>query len=220
MSHFSSLFFRALLMMGGAIVVTAELSSFLPVLSQLPPQEPTPGSTQGETQSPMVTPPRIKLQDAWQQVYRRLPNFPLENNYIDIQTKRVVQDNTLAGRLIRYHIYTKGRPATSRLDWKLTLADYLGVNEFLQTDDYPSATALTINPIQGDTNVIRALTLLERNVLIKTLVAVFTPPSTSQTGIRPTTPLSSPVLLPVQPILPPVKPTNRQPKAADLLVQP
>ena len=172
MSHFSSLFFRALLMMGGAIVVTAELSSFLPVLSQLPPQEPTPGSTQGETQSPMVTPPRIKLQDA------------------------------------------------SRLDWKLTLADYLGVNEFLQTDDYPSATALTINPIQGDTNVIRALTLLERNVLIKTLVAVFTPPSTSQTGIRPTTPLSSPVLLPVQPILPPVKPTNSQPKAADLLVQP
>jgi len=52
---------------------------------------------------------RISPGDVWQLVYQQLPDFPKENQYITKASGRVAENNTLASRLIRYHIYVKER---------------------------------------------------------------------------------------------------------------
>ncbi|MGC1396222.1 MAG: hypothetical protein WA828_18325, partial [Coleofasciculaceae cyanobacterium] len=84
--------------------------------------------------------------DAWRQVYQLLPNFPKENQYVNQETGKIDENNTLASRLIRYHVFVKSRPPGYRMDWKLTLADYLGVNQYLVESQYPGATTLRTNP--------------------------------------------------------------------------
>ena len=59
------------------------------------------------------------------QVYEKLPDFPLENQYRFRQRKGVATNNTLIKRLIQYHNLNRGRSPEFRLDWKITLADYL-----------------------------------------------------------------------------------------------
>ena len=72
--------------------------------------------------------------DVWQKVYQQIPDFPQENQYVSKTTGQIVPTNTLVSRLIRYHIYNKGRSPIYRLDWKLTLADYLDANENIYVD--------------------------------------------------------------------------------------
>ena len=62
----------------------------------------------------------IASSDAWRKVYQQLPEFPLENKYVSKKTRKVSKNQTLARRLIRYHVYVKGRAPNTRLDWKLT----------------------------------------------------------------------------------------------------
>ncbi len=142
---------------------------------------------------------RVDVQDAWKQVYQVLPDLPLENRYVNRETGKVDPNNTLIGRFIRYHIYVKGRPAAYRLDWKLSLADYLGVNEIMQDQDYPSAKALRQNPIDSDREAIKKLTLAQRSALVDTLVGIFNPASrrpqlrsTPAPGPSPTVPQTAP----------------------------
>lgn len=116
----------------------------------------------------------LRVGDAWQQVYQLLPDFPRENQYINRATGKVAESNTLISRLIRYHIYVKSRPVNYRLDWKLTLADYLGVNERMPSETYPSADTLRTSPFQNDVAVIRSLNRAQRDALVQTLVNVFT----------------------------------------------
>jgi hypothetical protein len=116
----------------------------------------------------------LRVGEAWQQVYQLLPDFPLENQYINRETGKVAESNTLISRLIRYHIYVKARPVNYRLDWKLTLADYLGVNERMPASTYPSADTLRTNPFQNDVAVIRSLNRTQRDALVQTLVNIFT----------------------------------------------
>lgn len=116
----------------------------------------------------------VRVGDAWQQVYQRLPDFPRENQYINRETGKVAESNTLISRLIRYHIYVKARPVNYRLDWKLTLADYLGANERMPASTYPSADTLRTNPFQNDVAVVRSLNRTQRDALVQTLVDVFT----------------------------------------------
>ncbi|MDZ8109168.1 MAG: hypothetical protein RM338_26570 [Nostoc sp. DedQUE12a] len=127
----------------------------------------------------------ITASDVWQIVYQKLPDFPRENKYINKENGKVAENNTLATRLIRYHVYTKGRPAIYRLDWKLTLADYLGVNEVMYDSSYPGNDTLRENPIEGDKTAIARLTRSQRNALVQVLVNIFNPTS-------PNTPASSP----------------------------
>lgn len=94
---------------------------------------------------------RMASSDAWRKVYQKLPEFPLENKYVSKKMGKVSENQTLARRLIRYHIYIKGRAPNTRLDWKLTLADYLGANEIMHDSSYPGADTLRENPINGDT---------------------------------------------------------------------
>lgn len=109
------------------------------------------------------------------QLYQQLPDFPLENQYISSETGDIAIDNTLASRFIRYHIYIKNRPTNFRLDWKLTVADYLGAFERISSDRY-SDYGLRENPLVNDIAVIEALSPTERNAFVNTLYEIFTVP--------------------------------------------
>ena len=126
---------------------------------------------------------RITPGDVWQQVYQQLPNFPRENKYISKENGKVAENNTLVNRLIKYHIYTKGRAPIYRLDWKLTLADYLGANEIIYDTSYPGNDSLRENPLEGDRKAISRLTRSQRDALVQVLVNIFNP--TSQNTLSP-----------------------------------
>ncbi|MEH2398240.1 hypothetical protein [Nostoc sp.] len=126
---------------------------------------------------------RITPGDVWQQVYQQLPNLPRENKYISKENGKVAENNTLVNRLIKYHIYTKGRAPIYRLDWKLTLADYLGANEIIYDTSYPGNDSLRENPLEGDRKAISRLTRSQRDALVQVLVNIFNP--TSQNTLSP-----------------------------------
>lgn len=118
---------------------------------------------------------RISPGEVWQQVYQQLPDFPRENKYISKESGKVAENNTLASRLIRYHVYVKERAPNFRLDWKLTLADYLGANEVMYVTTYPGNESLRQNPLDGDKAAIARLNRSQRNALVQVLVNIFTP---------------------------------------------
>ncbi len=136
-----------------------------------------------------VTAQVIPPQDVWREVYRQLPSLPLENQYISKETGEVASNDTLIGRLIRYHIYVKNRPPLYRFDWKLTLGDYLGVNDYLVEEKYPSSNTLGQNPMEGDRAAIQKLTRAQRNALVNVLASIFNPHPSETT---PPTPIPSP----------------------------
>lgn len=114
----------------------------------------------------------VSVNDAWQQVYQQLPDLPREDQYVSRQTGKVDPNNTLVRRLISYHVYTKGRPPNFRLDWKLTLADYLGANEIIEESRYPGSDTLRQNPLAGDRAAIERLSRQQRDALVQSLVNV------------------------------------------------
>lgn len=180
---------------------------------------PVPASNTTLAQAQTTQSGMIRFYDLWQLVYERLPDFPMENQYIDRETGDVATTNTLANRLIRYHLLVKGRPPTQRLDWKLTLADYLGANEPVLTYQYPGHDTLAVNPIQGDISAIGQLNRQERDRLVDVLVSIFTgSPSPTPTNISPSNSgdASSPSPAPVEPAPAPVQ---VGPGAAQLLLQ-
>lgn len=161
-----------------------------------------------------ATAQRLRVEDIWQQIYQQLPDLPLENQYVNDETGDVSTNNTLVSRLIRYHVYTKGRPTSYRLDWKLTLADYLGVNERMDANTYPSGTSLRTNPMMGDMAAIRNLTRTQRDALVNSLVSIFNP------AVDNPVPEPSPSVTPSptpQPSPPPRFPRLPQPGDAQLL---
>lgn len=120
-------------------------------------------------------PQQVRVQDAWKFVYEQVPDLPIENNYISKETGKVDPNNTLVGRLIRYHVFVKGRPPNYRFDWKLSLADYLGATpDFLVESVYPGGDVLRENPIERDRAAIQALNRTQRDALVQALVDVFT----------------------------------------------
>lgn len=123
-------------------------------------------------------------QELWQQVYQKLPNLPLENKYLSKDTGKVDENSTLVTRLLQYHLYVKGRAPGYRLDWKLTLADYLGANELIEEAAYPGNDTLNTNPLESDRAAITRLNRKQRNDLVQTLVSLFnqnTPSATTST---------------------------------------
>ena len=120
-------------------------------------------------------PSQVRVQDAWKLVYEKLPDFPIENNYISQETGKVDPTNTLVGRLIRYHVFVKGRPPNYRFDWKLSLADYLGATpDYLVESVYPGKDVLRSNPMEQDRAAIQRLNRAQRDALVQALVDVFT----------------------------------------------
>jgi hypothetical protein len=162
---------------------------------------------------------RYEIEGLWRQVYENLPDLPLENQYISRSSGEVAEDNTLVGRLIRYHVYVRGRPPIYRFDWKLTLADYLGINEQIVPSLYPSADALRVNPLEGDIAAIEALNRSQRDALVQVLVDTF-----SSAFNRTQSPAQPPIQPPEDSAPSPVPPSSPsrlrdpQPGDADLLL--
>ncbi|NJR65374.1 MAG: hypothetical protein HC772_08760 [Leptolyngbyaceae cyanobacterium CRU_2_3] len=162
-----------------------------------------------------VAQPVLRTDDLWKQVYQLVPDLPLENQYVNKETRAVSQNNTLISRFIRYHIYTKGRTPVYRLDWKFTLADYLGANERISASVYPGADVLRTNPIEGDIAAIQRLTRRQRDALVQALVTVFSPTVSSPVNQPIPAPLPNPTASPTA--LPATPPNNssREPRPGD-----
>lgn len=190
-------------------------TGFLVAMAMLPLR----GEVQQAAPSPSILPPHIlfalqaqpaqaqqqvlRIEEAAAQVYQQLPDLPLENQYVNRETGRVSDRNTLVSRLMRYHSYVKGRPMNYRLDWKLTLADYLGANERVITSTYPGQGTLQPDPLPGDLAAINRLSRDQRNRLVQALVDLYTAatPSTATPAATPaTTPATT--LDPAAPIVP------------------
>lgn len=139
----------------------------------LSPFAPSPAIAQDVAPDP----PRRRRdpREAWRQVYQRLPDFPRENDYIQKETGEVDADNTLASRLIAYHLFVKNRLPMFRLDWKFTLADYLGANQEIDPVEYPGYDLLAENPLDRDRAAIAQLNRQQRDELIYVLVTIFNP---------------------------------------------
>lgn len=103
-------------------------------------------------------------------VYTQLTDFPLENHYVHTETGKVDPTNTLIYRLLQYHTNVQSRPVLSRFDWKLTLADYLGVNEWMDEERYPDRF-LQSNPFHRDVEVVQTLNRQQRDTLIQELLS-------------------------------------------------
>jgi len=142
----------------------------------------------------------MRFEQVTQELYQQIPDLPLENGYVNSETGRVSTDNTLISRLIRYHVYIKSRLPNYRLDWKLTLADYLGVNERIEPKTYPSGSSLRKNPMEGDIAAVNRLTLAQRTAVVDILAAGFTtaatPQATPQSPQAEPSPTPSPAISP------------------------
>jgi hypothetical protein len=135
---------------------------------------------------------RISASDAWKLVYQQLPDLPKENQYVSKETGKVAENNTLISRMIWYHVYLKGRAPNYRLDWKLTLADYLDANEVMYDTTYPGNDTLRKNPFSGDKAAIARLNRHERDALVQAFVNVFTGNSQTTQAPNSQSPPSSP----------------------------
>ena len=112
----------------------------------------------------------VRTAEIAQKIYTELPEIPLENQYFNQKLKKIDPNDTLINRILRYHAFTKGRPADMRLDWKLTLADYLGANDIMDPATYPSHDVLSKNPLDNDRAAVNTLTRSMRDQLIDRLI--------------------------------------------------
>ena len=158
---------------------------------------------------------RFRVGDAWRQVYDRLPELPKGNQYISRDTKQPDVQNTFVGRLISYHMYVKSRPRGFRLDWKHTIADYLGANETIDEDTYPTQKRLRTNPVERDREILKAMTRQQRNQLVQVLVEILRPRSRAQA--KPNVPVVRPKPQAPELLLPTPPKTAPLPGGADLL---
>jgi hypothetical protein len=118
------------------------------------------------------------------EVYEQMPTLAQENEYTRAETNEIDRDNTLISRIVRYHQYVKARPTAFRLDWKLTLADYLGVNEIIQESRYPGYSTLTKNPLEKDREAINSLTFEQRQQLVDLLVSIYKPKKETSSNLN------------------------------------
>lgn len=137
--------------------------------------------------------------DIWRQVYQVLPDIPREDQYINRESRAIDMGSSLVSRMIRYHVYQVGRSPVSRLDWKLTLADYLGAHQYIPETSYPGRERLTTNPLEGDQAAVRRLTRAQRDRLVNTLVILFDPQGNRGELPRATPTPTAPRPVPVQP---------------------
>ncbi len=141
-------------------------------------QPPAPvylSQSQASPGTPSVATRRLRPWEVGAVIYELFPELPKENQYQPLAGAETAIDNTLVSRLIRYHLYVKSRPSTYRLDWKLTLADYLGVNEIMRESQYPGHDTLRTNPLAGDRAAIARLSRRDRDRLVELLVRAFNP---------------------------------------------
>jgi len=212
--------------LSAGIVATMMAISTVVVAAELPQRSPSSFDEPppARTESIQISQRRIRRKDIWREVQKQLPELPLENQYISSETGDINESNTLVRRMIEYHNFRKGRAPSSRFDWKLTLADYLGLHEVMSAENYPSARRLRTNPLVGDRTAIQSLNRQQRQQLINTLVSLYDPRIPAAFFTSPTSVEAIPTAEPSPP-LPPIETSPTQPSppplsgpgAADLL---
>lgn len=123
----------------------------------------------------------LRPEEAAAIIYEELPYLPQENQYRSAETGEIDPEHTLMSRFIRYHKDFQRRSPQYRLDWKVTLADYLGVNRSIRESNYPGST-LQSNPLAQDIEVIRQLSRRQRQQLVDLLVKIYNPQSQPTTN--------------------------------------
>ncbi len=117
-------------------------------------------------------------------VYRRLPTLALENQYIRADSNKQAVESTLVSRIVQYHSSVKGRSPLYRIDWKTTLADYLGIHEVIQPETYPGYAFLKKSPLDSDRISVQKLNAAQRNALVQSLVDAFTGSQTASGAVK------------------------------------
>jgi len=177
----------------------------------IPQPQVSPSNSSSSPASPIKSTSSLRVEDIAVIVYQKLPFLPLENQYRRQETGQVDPEHTLVSRFIRYHQDIKKRATRYRLDWKLTLADYLGENEIIVTERYPGSLTLQTNPIDNDVKAIRALNRLQRLELVNLFAQLYKPQvektTTEQKPQKPTQPA----------VVDPSKPGLSQPGDSQLL---
>ncbi|BFM39407.1 hypothetical protein [Synechocystis sp. LKSZ1] len=151
------------------------------------------------------------------QIYTQVPAIPLENQYLRADNGAVDPEHTLLSRLIRYHRDVTKRPTRYRFDWKLTLADYLGINEPMKPETYPGNLTLKSNPFEKDIQAIRSLNRKQREALVDLLVQAFKP-VVDPAQKAPVVPQPSATPAPTPTVVDPTKPVLSKPGDAQLLL--
>jgi hypothetical protein len=156
----------------------------------------------------------LRVEEAAAIVYQRFPELPKENKYVRLETQAIDPEFTLVNRFIRYHLDVKKRSPRFRLDWKLTLADYLGSNEPLKAEQYPGNSTLASNPMESDQLMIRRLNRRQRAELVDLLTSLY---NSGAETISPTSPTQPPPPKP-RPKATPNQPNLSKPGDAQLLL--
>lgn len=123
----------------------------------------------------------LRPEQAAEIIYEKFPELPKENQYRSAETGEINPQHSLISRFIRYHKDFKRRSPQYRLDWKVTLADYLGVNQSPRESNYPGST-LETSPLAQDVEVIRQLSRRQRQQLVDLLVEIYNPQSQTTTN--------------------------------------
>lgn len=160
----------------------------------------------------------IDISQAAPLIYEQVPFLPLENQYLSRSGDPFIE-STLLSRMMRYHTSVRRRIPYFRLDWKLTLADYLGVNDRIYAETYPNANILQQNPMAGDMEVVQQLSRSQRDALVEAIVLTLNPlaqqaGSTTSPALWPSTPTPAEELAPL-PTPPAATPTPREPRPGD-----
>lgn len=101
-------------------------------------------------------------------VYAAMPNLPRLDQFRTGSGESL--ETSFVRRVLLYHMRSEGRSLRSRLDWKLTFADYLGINLTMFAQQYPGADQFTENPYNADLEALRALSRAEREQLLAILL--------------------------------------------------
>jgi hypothetical protein len=192
------------------MVLIGLLSFLLTLLMHRPGQFVTPATAQTVPAGGYT----LLVEAVAQQVYEQFPDLPKANTYLSQSEGTVDGDNTLVSRFIRYHRDIKKRPTRYRFDWKLTFADYLGVNETMTPDRYPGFSTLQESPLESDRQLIQAMNRQQRQDLVNFLAAIYRP----QTATSPPDPSTADQNSPKPAVVTPDQPTLSQPGDAQLLM--
>lgn len=144
-------------------------------------------------------------------VYSQLPDLPKENQHLRQKGNKPAANSTLISRLIQYHTLVKGRSPLYRFDWKITLADYLGLYEHPRAEEYPGHAFLKTNPMESDRKLIRQLTRQQRLALTQILSKIYasqvpqqetappekTQPKSAKPPVSESKPITRPKLVPL-----------------------
>lgn len=162
--------------------------------------------------------PNLNIADTARVLYEQLPFMPLENQYLN-QDGEEVPESSLITRMLLYHTAVQRRQPLFRLDWKLTLADYLDANETIMASTYPNSSTLQENPMEGDKAAIRGLTRQQREQFVDTIVLLLNPLAARE-ATTPSTPAApAPGSVPPEPALRPgtgsTTPLPQEPRPGD-----